>query len=70
MIRIIKTKKELRRFVKKNRKQIININGFKFGEKYPIIETTNKSATFYDVKTQENQILTAPFNVTIKEDVL
>lgn len=63
---VIKTEKELKELVSSNRKNITQINDVKFGELYPIMEVTNKHASYYDVETQGNKLLYAPFNVTIK----
>ena len=64
--KVINTEKEFKAFVKENRKNITNINGVEFSELYPMMEISNKHATYYDVETQGNQFLYAPFNVTIK----
>ena len=63
---VINTEKGLKAFVKENRKKITNINGVEFSELYPMMEISNKHATYYDVETQCNIFLCAPFNVTIK----
>ena len=63
---VINTEKELKEFVKENRKKIKNINGVEFSELYPMMEISNKQAAYYDVETQGNIFLCAPFNVTIK----
>ena len=63
---VINTEKELKAFVNENRKNITNINGVEFGELYPMMEVSNKHATYYDVETQGNKFLYAPFNVTTK----
>lgn len=63
---VINTEKELKAFVNENRKNITNINGVEFGELYPMMEVSNKHATYYDVETQGNEFLYAPFNVTNK----
>lgn len=63
---VIKTEKELKYFVSKNRKNITNINDVQFGELYPMLEVTNRHASFYDVETQGNKFLCAPFTVQFK----
>lgn len=63
---VINSEKELKAFVEKNRKRITNINGVSFGELYPMVDISSKHATYYDVETQGNKYLSAPFNVTTK----
>ncbi len=58
---------KLKNLVETNRKQITNINGVEFGESYPIIEVSQKHTTYYDVATQENKFLQAPYIVSINE---
>jgi protein-disulfide isomerase-like protein with CxxC motif len=60
---VINTEKQLKDFVSQNRKNITNINGVEFGEMYPMMEVTNKQASYYDVETQGNKFLYAPFKV-------
>jgi len=62
---VINTEKELKDFVSKNRKNITNINGVQFGEFYPMMEVTNKHASYYDVESQGNKFLYAPFNIKL-----
>lgn len=62
----IYTNKELKDFVSKNRKNIKKINGLQFGEMYPIIDITNKHASYYDVDSQEYKFLYAPFTIEYK----
>lgn len=64
---LINTAKELKDFVKKNRKGITNINGIQFGEVYPILEVSNRNAFYYDVNAQESKLLLAPFKIEIKK---
>lgn len=63
---VINTEKELKAFVNENRKNITNINGVEFGELYPMMDISNKHATYYDVETQGNKFLYSPFNVITK----
>jgi hypothetical protein len=63
---VINTERELKDLVSKNRKNITNINGVQFGELYPMMEVSNKHASYYDVETQENKFLFAPFNIELK----
>ncbi len=63
---VINTNKELKDFVSKNRKNIKKINGVQFGKMYPMIEATNKHASYYDVKLQEHKLLYAPFTIEYK----
>jgi len=65
-MKTLKTQKELKVLVKKNRKNIKNINGVEFSELYPILRATNKHTTYYDVDSQENKFLFAPFTVILK----
>lgn len=62
---VINTPKELKSFVAENRKNITNINGVQFGEMYPMLEVTKKHASYYDVNSQSNKYLSAPFTVKI-----
>ena len=61
----ISTVQELKAFVNENRKSITNINGVEFSEFYPMLDISNKHASYYDVETQGNKFLNAPFNVTV-----
>lgn len=63
---VINTNKELKDFVSKNRKTIININGVQFGKIYPMIEVTKRQAAYYDVDSQEYKFLYAPFTIEYK----
>ena len=63
---IISTEKELKVFVNENRANIMNINNINFNKLYPLIEVSNKHASYYNVESQENKFLHAPFNVIYK----
>jgi hypothetical protein len=65
---VINTEKELKNFVLKNRKNITNINGVKFGDIYPMMEVSNKHASYYDIESQGNKFLYAPFKIELKEN--
>lgn len=60
---VINTERELKDFVSKNRKNITNINGLQFNEMYPMMDVTNKHASYYDVESQGNKFLYAPFKI-------
>lgn len=60
---VINTAKELKDFVSKNHKNIKNINGVQFGKIYPMLDITNKHASYYDVESQGNEFLYAPFTI-------
>ena len=60
------TAKELKKFVSENRKEITNINGVDFNEMYPMLEVSNKHASYYNVEEQGNSGLYAPFTVIVK----
>ena len=62
---VINTEKELKGFIAKNRKNITNINGVQFGEMYPMLDVTNKHASYYDVDTQGDKFLNAPFTIEL-----
>ena len=62
----IETARELKSLIEKNRKGITNINGVEFGELYPLLEASNRYANYYNVDKQENEYLSAPFIVKIK----
>ena len=62
----ITTAKELKALVTTNRANIAAINGIQFGTMYPLINCSNKHASYYDVDTQGNKFLTSPFNVTLR----
>lgn len=64
---VINTEKQLKELVLVNRKNITKINDVKFGELYPMLEVTNKHASYYDVESQGNKFLLAPFNVTMND---
>jgi hypothetical protein len=64
---VINTEKELKSFVKENRKNITNINGIECNELYPMLDISNKHAMYYDVKSQENKIISAPFNIQLND---
>ena len=49
-----------------NRKSITNINGVNFDENYPMLEVSNKNASYYSVQEQGNVLLYEPFEVTLK----
>lgn len=63
MTTTINTAKELKSFVNSNRQNITNINGVDFTATYPMLEVTNKHASYYDVKSQGNKFINAPFTV-------
>ena len=48
------------------RKSITNINGIEFGELYPLLEVTNKNASYYDVDEQGYKFINEPFIVKTK----
>lgn len=60
---VINTEKELKYFVEQNRKTITNINGIQFNEMYPMMNVTNKHASYYDVESQGDKFLYAPFKI-------
>lgn len=60
---VINTERELKVFVSKNRKNITKINGVQFNEMYPMMDITNKHASYYDVESQGNKFLYAPFKI-------
>lgn len=62
----IKTERELKLFVAKNRTSITRINGVEFGNVYPILEVSNNYASYYDVESQGNKFLHAPFSIEFK----
>lgn len=62
----ITNESQLKSFVEQNRKSITNINGVEFNHIYPILEVTNKHASYYDVESQSNKYLSAPFVVVTK----
>lgn len=66
MTTIINTVKELKDFVSQNRKNIASINGVEFGELYPILTVSNKHASYYDVDSQGDKFLYAPFTIEVK----
>lgn len=63
---LIQTEKELKLFVNENRKNISNINGVEFTELYPMLDISNKHASYYDVESQGNKFLYSPFTVITK----
>lgn len=63
---LIQTEKELKSFVNENRKNITNINGVEFTELYPMLDISNKHASYYDVESQGNKFLYSPFTVITK----
>ncbi len=62
----INTAKELKGFFNSNRKSIKEINGAKIGELYPMVDITNKHASYYDVESQGNKFFYPPFKVLVK----
>ena len=66
---VINTERELKYFLSKNRKIVTNINGVKFEENYPIIEVTNKHASYYYVESQGNKFLYPPFNIELTKTI-
>ena len=60
-MKTINTTIELKAFVKDNRKSITNINGVEFNSIYPMLEVTNQYASYYDVESQSNKYINAPF---------
>ena len=62
----ITTELELKQLLKTSRRQITEINGVDFTGFYPVLEVSNKHAWYYDIDTQGNKFLFAPFNVTMK----
>lgn len=62
----INTEKELKKFVSNNRKDITNINGVNLSTIYPILEVTNRHVSYYNVTSQANISLFAPFVLNIK----
>ena len=61
----IKTERELKLFVAKNRTSITRINSVEFGKVYPILEVSNNYASYYDVVSQGNKFLHAPFSIEL-----
>lgn len=62
----ITSARELKGLVNSNRKAITKINNVEFGELYPMLEVSNKHATYYDIESQGNKFLHTPFNVVLK----
>lgn len=62
---VIKSEIQLKAFVNQNRENITNINGVEFKSIYPILTVTNKNASYYDVESQGNKFLTAPFTLQV-----
>jgi hypothetical protein len=62
----LSTNQQFSAFIKVNRKNVTNINGVEFNEIYPMIEATSKHATYYDVESQGNKFLNAPFVIQVK----
>jgi len=62
----LSTERELKIFVKNNRKNIIEINGLKFNSMYPILEVSNSNAMYYDVDIQANKLILPPFIIKTK----
>ncbi len=60
----INTEKELKELVLSNRESITSINGVTFGNVYPMLEVSNKHASYYDSASQSNKYLSSPFIVT------
>lgn len=60
----INTAKELKSLVLTSREFITRINGVEFGRTYPMLDVSNKHASYYDVAIQSNILLSAPFYVT------
>jgi hypothetical protein len=63
---VINTEDELKRFVNTGRPKITEINGIEFTEMHPMLDISNKHASYYDVETQSNQFIVAPFKITTK----
>jgi len=61
----ITTSKKLKELLLSNRNSIATINGIGIGEVYPILQVTNKHASYYDVSAQEYKLLIAPYTITI-----
>lgn len=64
----IRTEAKLNKFVKENRGSIQSINGIDFSNLYPMLEVTNKHASYYDVSQQCNRYISAPFTVVYTEN--
>ena len=47
------------------RKNITKINGVGFNENYPMLTISNKNVSYYDVDSQGDLFLNAPFEVTM-----
>lgn len=62
---VINTEKELKGFISENRKNVTNINGVEFNELYPLIDVTNKHASYYDIELQGNKFLYPPFIIKL-----
>ena len=60
---VLQTAKELKAFLPENRKNITEINGIECNEMYPIIEASNKHASYYKESTH---LLRPPFVIKIK----
>jgi hypothetical protein len=62
----LNTNKQFKEFIEANRKSVTNINGTEFTEMYPMIEATNRAASYYDVKSQGNNYFIPPFIIKVK----
>lgn len=62
----INSHSELKSLINSNRANITAINGVSFNERYPMLEVTNKHASYYSVANQRNEYINAPFVVTVK----
>lgn len=63
----VNTEIELKKFINENRSKITSINGVEFRSLYPMLEVTNKHASYYDVESQSNKFLIAPFIVILNK---
>lgn len=62
----INSHSELKSLINSNRANITAINDISFNERYPMLEVSNKHASYYDVQSQGNKYINAPFSVTVK----
>ena len=61
----INSEQGLKAVVEQSREAIREINGVQFGAIYPLLHVTNKHASYYDVESQGDRLLNAPFIVTL-----
>jgi hypothetical protein len=61
----IKTAKELKKFVQKNRDKIIRINDTPFTKNYPLLTISDKYALYYDINSQSDKMFYTPYCITL-----